>query len=151
MIRSSGDSVRVPSRQIAGSIFDTAHRMLRFLLVGGLATFTHAFVSVGALHLLSVAPLVANGIGFLVAFSVSLAGHTFFTFRSQMSLERVLKFGLVAISAAAISSTIVLLADAYTSLSHDQILPLAAVSTPVFSYVCHSLWTFRLRVGKTGA
>jgi putative flippase GtrA len=124
--------------------------MFRFGLVGALATLTHACCSVAALKLLGVPPVAANGIGFLVAFCVSMAGHALFTFRTHMSVQRALKFTLVALSAVAISSSIVLLADAYTSLAHDRILVIAAVSTPAFSFACHSLWTFRRPMQRAG-
>jgi putative flippase GtrA len=136
---------------VGGNIFHAAGRMFRFGIVGVLATLTHACFSVGALKLLDVPPVVANGIGFLVAFCVSMAGHALFTFRTHMSVHRALKFTLVALSAVIISSSIVLLADAYTTLAHARILVIAAVSTPAFSFVCHSLWTFRRQMERAGA
>jgi putative flippase GtrA len=126
-------------------------RMFRFGIVGVLATAVHAGVSLTALNLLSVAPVVANGLGFLVAFSVSLVGHTFFTFRKQMSLASTLRFCLVAASAGLLSSATVFGLDQFTALAHELVLGIGAIVTPGFSFLCHSLWTFRQHPGKAGA
>lgn len=126
-------------------------RMLRFGIVGVLATAVHAGVSLAALNLLSVAPVVANGLGFLVAFSVSLVGHTFFTFRKQMSVGGTLRFCLVAASAGLLSSATVLLLDQFTALPHNLVLGIGAIVTPGFSFLSHSLWTFRHQPGKASA
>jgi len=66
-----------------------------------------------------------------------------FTFRTPMTASRALKFSLVAISGVCMSSAFVFLADIYSGLSRTVILALAAVATPLFTFMAHSLWTFR--------
>jgi putative flippase GtrA len=123
-------------------------RGLRFGIVGGLATLTHGGVSVAALRWGGLAPLVANACGFAVAFCVSFCGHAWFTFRTRPSLQRALRFIAVAASSAAVSSALVLAAQAWTSLAPGTYLPLAALFTPACNFVLHSLWTFRHPTGK---
>jgi putative flippase GtrA len=122
-------------------------RLVRFAVVGVSATLTHAGASLAALHLLDVAPLVANGIGFCCAFLVSLTGHAWFTFRQRLDLGRVLRFTVVAGSSVAFSSLMVFVGENWTSLSPNVYLPAAAVLTPAFNFICHSLWTFRRAPG----
>src|SRR5688572_8010680 len=83
-------------------------RLLRFGLVGGLATVTHAGVALAALSLFRQAPLLANFSGFCVAFVVSFCGHALFTFRSGLSLARALRFSAVALASVSLSSGLVL-------------------------------------------
>jgi len=123
-------------------------RLLRFGLVGGTATATHAGVALAALHWLHVAPVVANATGFCVAFVVSFAGHALFTFRARPTWTRALRFTIVALSSVLLSSGFVLAAGRWTALPATIYLPLAAVCTPLFTFVCHSLWTFRRGPGK---
>jgi putative flippase GtrA len=120
-----------------------AARLVRFGIVGGLATVTHAGVSVAALRWLGFAPVFANIAGFCVAVVVSFCGHSLFTFRAQMSVPRAVRFVTVALSSVAVSSGLVLAADAWTTLRPDVYLPLVALCTPVFNFAAHSLWTFR--------
>jgi putative flippase GtrA len=110
---------------------------------GVLATLTHAGVSVAALRWGGFPPLAANAAGFCVAFVVSFCGHAFFTFDASHTLGRALRFTVVALTSAALSSGLVLAAQAWTPVPPDVYLPLVALFTPVFNFVVHSLWTFR--------
>ena len=123
-----------------------AMRIMRFGLVGGLATLTHASMSLLALNLLGLPALLSNLVGFLSAFLVSLTGHTFFTFAAPMSVKTSLKFAAVAIFAVSFSSVVILLAEAFTTLSGNIVVSIAAFSIPVITYTCNSLWTFRSHV-----
>jgi putative flippase GtrA len=127
-------------------LFREAMRMARFGLVGGAATVTHASMSLLSLNLFALPTLFSNFIGFLCAFLVSLLGHTFFTFAAPMSMKIALKFTAVAIFAVLMSSTVILLAEAFTSLSSNVIVSLAAFSVPIITYSCNSLWTYRSHV-----
>jgi putative flippase GtrA len=118
-------------------------KVVRFGMVGGLATLTHGGIAVLASRVLLMPPLVANATGFLTAFLVSFLGHTFFTFRSHMEVARALRFATVAVSSVLISSGLVLAASHWTPLPPGVSLPAVALCTPAFNFACHSLWTFR--------
>ena len=53
---------------------------LQFVLVGGAAAATHLLAVALLVHWAGMAPLVANGLAFLVAFVVSYNGHALLTF-----------------------------------------------------------------------
>ena len=56
-------------------------KQLLFVAVGCAAAATHWAVAVGCVELAAAAPLVANLVGWLVAFAVSFIGHYRLTFR----------------------------------------------------------------------
>jgi len=140
-------SAKRPRWRVQGGIIHRLFRVARFGLVGVFATATHAACALTALALLPITPVFANFLGFTVAFCVSMAGHALFTFGMPMTVARAMKFCVVAVASVCVSSGIVLFLDAYTALAHAQILTLAAVCTPVFNFICHSLWTFRGSLG----
>lgn len=128
----------------------TLFQILRFVIVGVLATVVHVLVSLGSLRYLHVPPLVANGFGFCVAISFSMAGHAFFTFRQPMTQAKAIRFTTVALGSVAFSSLLVFAGQHLSTLPPDVYLVGAAVLTPVFTYLCHSLWTFRHPEEKAG-
>lgn len=132
-----------PSTESGSKLIGLVFRLARFGFVGGLATATHASVAVASLKFFLFHPVVANLTGFIAAFSVSMMGHSMFTFRTPITANRALKFSLVAVSGVCMSSAFVLLADTYSGLSRTVILALAALATPLFTFIAHSLWTFR--------
>ena len=131
-------------------LMSTFLRVLRFGLVGVLATLTHAGVSLASLRWLHLIPVAANGLGFCVAFFLSMAGHSLFTFRQPMTPAKAVRFATVAGSSAAFSSGVVLVGQHFSGLSPDVYLTAAALLTPAFNFVCHSLWTFRHPGEKAG-
>ena len=70
-------------RGAAPSVSETAHRVVRFIAVGCMAAAVHLGVVVLLVGGLGWAPLVANVVGWLVAFGFSLTGHRLLTFRSR--------------------------------------------------------------------
>ena len=62
---------------------ETAHRVVRFIAVGCMAAAVHLAVVVLLVSGIGWPPLVANVVGWLVAFGFSLTGHRLLTFRSQ--------------------------------------------------------------------
>ena len=55
-------------------------QLLQFALVGGAAAATHLLAVAAGVALVGLAPLVANGLAFLLAFVVSYQGHALLTF-----------------------------------------------------------------------
>jgi putative flippase GtrA len=130
-------------RRVGSTALPVLMRLVRFGLVGAAATATHAIVALAALRGLGFPPLFAHWTGFGVAFVASFCGHSLFTFRAAMSWPRAVRFTAVALSTAALSSLLVLAAQAWTPVSPELYLPAIALLTPVLNFVCHSLWTFR--------
>ena len=61
------------------------HQVSWFIVVGCAASLTHWVVAVGLVSLAGVTPLLANLVGWLIAFLVSFSGHYRLTFRHQQA------------------------------------------------------------------
>jgi putative flippase GtrA len=117
-------------------------QIVRFGLVGVLATLVHMGVSLSAHRWLDAPPLLANSLGWCVAVGCSMAGHALFTFRQALTPARMLRFTLVSFASIAFSSLLVYAGEHLSRLPANVYLVGAPLLTPVFTYLCHSLWTF---------
>lgn len=119
-------------------------KIFRFGLVGGLATLTHMGVVAYLTLFTSFHPVLSNTVAFLVAFSVSAAGHIFFTFRVAKGRKRALaKFFIVAITALLLSNLLLAL-----MLTAEAIPPyvsqlFAILFVPIVTYAASRFWAFR--------
>lgn len=110
-------------------------------------------VSAMAVHLASVAlllvpmglsPLVANVVGFLLAFQVSHAGHRHLTFRRgdvPASRSRG-RFFLVAVGSFLVNEALYALLLHYTALDYRIALAIVLVAVAVLTYVAARQWAF---------
>ena len=130
-----------PAVNIGG--MTTFYQIVRFGLVGVLATLVHVGVAWSSLHFLHVVPVAANFMGFCVAIAFSMGGHAMFTFRQALTPAKAMRFTVVSVSSLGFSSLLVLAGQHLSSLPEDAIVIGAALLTPAFTYMCHSLWTFR--------
>ena len=115
-------------------------QILRFGLVGGLATITHIAVATVLLYVFpSLHPVAANIAAFLLAFLVSFVGHSRFTFRRDGNLPRF----LVAAIAGLCASNAVLVALLAIGASAIPSLWMATLAAPLVVYVISKLWVFK--------
>ncbi len=128
-----------------------AFTVSRFTLIGLLATATHAVVG-SATVLLGVTPLLANAVGFVVAWGVSFYGHFLFTFGrpNDIRVART-RFIVISLSLFAISQLTVTLLQA-TGWVSDWLEPvIGAVIVPPASYVLYRLYVFAPDSGGAAA
>ena len=118
-------------------------RIVRFGIVGVAATLTHVGVAQLSHVLLSQPPLLANVIGFLVAFAVSYGGHYHWTFESDLPHRRSLpRFLLVSLSAFIVSEFIVWSATGPLGMPMSIAMGAVAIIVPLTSYIVNHAWTF---------
>ncbi|HWP11712.1 MAG TPA: GtrA family protein [Ramlibacter sp.] len=123
---------------------NAAVRVTCFIAVGCAAALTHLGVVVALVSRHGQLPLVANVLGWLVAFIVSFAGHWVLTFRSQQApLWRAVRrfFGVSAAGFATNEIAYALLLQ-WSSLRYDVILALVLVGVAVITYLLSSRWAF---------
>src|SRR5882757_11403795 len=72
-------------------------QLLRFGIVGLLATATHAAIYGYAVSKTAIPPLTANPAAFAVAFAISFVGHRYWTFAEQNSERALPKFFATAL------------------------------------------------------
>ncbi|WKW51835.1 GtrA family protein [Rhodomicrobium lacus] len=116
-----------------------------FVAVGCAAALTHLGVVALVVELLSLKPLAANAIGFGVAFFVSFAGHSRFTFpvsRESLAVARR-RFFAVAFAGFAINQAAYAeLLRVFGSTYYLPILAAVILGVAVATFLLSKLWAF---------
>ena len=116
-----------------------------FGLVGGLASVTHWAVAELCVEHLGLAPLLANVVGWLVAFNVSLFGHYHLTFKHQRAPLRLAaaRFFGVSLLAFGLNEFAYALVLRVTTLPYELALALVLLGVAVLTFVLSRFWAFR--------
>ncbi|MGF1543873.1 MAG: GtrA family protein [Parvularculaceae bacterium] len=116
-------------------------RLVRYFIVGSLATATHFCIAYALARVVPVGAAAAAGAA--VGFFVSLTGHHFFTFRSRAPLFRsawrfLLAFGITAGATA-------LVAETTEHFVGGSLIPVLAsiAAGPFISFPLARFWVFR--------
>jgi putative flippase GtrA len=116
-----------------------------FVAVGCAAAATHWLVVVACVQGADAQPLVANVVGWLVAFCVSFSGHYLLTFRHQAGAWHVAAMRFFCISAAGFVVNEVSYAWLlrHTALRYDVLLALILIAIAVLTFLFSRFWAFR--------
>lgn len=134
-------------------------QIVRFVAVGCAAAATHWAVAITCVKLLSMQPLLANVIGWALAFIVSFSGHYGLTFRNQNTVfwQAARRFFVVSLTGFLINETVYALGLKYSALRYDVLLAAILVGMAIVTYVVARFWAFRstpapgrCSCGKTG-
>ena len=118
---------------------------LLFVLVGGAAAATH-LLTVGLLvHLADMAPLVANGLAFLVAFVVSYNGHALLTFAQAQARGWAVVARYFAVAGLSFMVNELLYAAALRWLGWNYLVSLLVVLlvVAVGTFMLSKTWAFK--------
>lgn len=117
--------------------------MLRFAVSGGLATGTHALVFVALIEWLSVRPLFAAGVAFVLALFVSYGMNYHWTF-SVSGPHRIMlpKFFVVAVSGLLLNLGITYAVVDVAGYWYGYALLLVVLIVPLMTFVLSKLWVF---------
>ncbi|MGL5742748.1 MAG: GtrA family protein [Legionella sp.] len=121
------------------------HRLVFFATVGVSAACVHLFTVFCLVACLHIPALIANVVGFLIAFNISFLGHKHLTF-SQMQDEKILRlphFFLVAASAGIINEILYFLLLRYTRLNYLVALILVLGCVSIYSFTISRFWACR--------
>lgn len=120
-----------------------AWQIARFGVVGLTAAAIHFFTVVSVVQLSGLNPLIANVIGFLVAFQMSYWGHRKWTFQASAMLHRVAvpKLLIVQLANFAANETLFYI---FLTLHIPYTIALLIVLTilPIFTFLCSKFWVF---------
>lgn len=116
-----------------------------FILVGCAAALTHWLVAVACVSQAGAPPLLANLIGWLIAFLVSFSGHFHLTFRHAGHAWQVAAVRFFAISALgfAVNEAAYAWALHATQLRYDVLLGLILIAVAGLTFLLSRLWAFR--------
>jgi len=119
-------------------------QLFRFGVVGLTAAGIHFSTVVLLVQYLSIAPLVANIIGFIISFQMSYWGHRVWTFNATDILHRDAFPKLVLVQILNFIANEILF-YIFLSLHFPYQLALLIVLTvlPVFTFISSKLWVFR--------
>lgn len=118
-------------------------QLARFGIVGVGAMLVHWLVVV-AIVPLGIKELIANVIGFAVAFNVSYFGHHYWTFGSSADTQTTFKrFLVVAITSFIVNECLFSLLLRFTSLDYRLALAIVLIAVAGLTFVLSRLWAFR--------
>lgn len=119
-------------------------QLARFGVVGVGAMTVHWLV-VAAIVPLGIRELIANVIGFAVAFNVSYFGHHYWTFASTAETTTTFKrFLTVAITSFIVNECLYSLLLNFTTLDYRTALAIVLVAVAALTFVLSRLWAFRV-------
>ena len=120
-------------------------QLMRFGLVGVLATISHVGIAYGALQWGEFNPQLANIIGFFCAVGVSFFGHWRFTFqKNAMPWFYLRRFLVLAGLNWVISSLCVYIAPLSFGISDAQAILALTIVMPAFSFLVMRFFVFKL-------
>ena len=116
-----------------------------FVAVGCAAAATHWLVAVACVDRAGLPPLVANVLGWLVAFFVSFGGHYRLTFRHQRKelVTAFRRFFLVSAGGFLINELSYAFLLKATAVPYDLLLAAILVAIAFLTFVVSRLWAFR--------
>lgn len=123
-------------------------QVIRFGIVGFLATIVHILVFVGSIELLDIVPLWANFPAFLVALVTSFIGHFTWTFRIQhRNLENnwkalIIKFMLVSFLGLGLNTLVVYLVVNLLGHPYQYAVLLMVSVVPAIVFLMQKYWAF---------
>lgn len=120
-------------------------RPLRFIAVGCAAAGVHWLTVVALVEHLALRPLIANVLGWLVAFGVSFAGHHHLTFRGHGVPVRdsMRRFFLLSALGFSINEATYAVALHVSRLGYQVLLGGVLVLVALLTWVLSRLWMFR--------
>ena len=116
-----------------------------FIAVGCAAAATHWSIAVASVEAFGAAPLLANLIGWLVAFIVSFSGHYRLTFRHSTTpwTIAVRRFFFISAIGFVINESAYAWLLRVTAVRYDILLALILIGLAVATFVTSRLWAFR--------
>ena len=120
-------------------------QVVRFGVVGVIATLVHASSGIAAVLILELNGLQANVLGFLIAWWVSFFGHHRFTFRAEADQQRALgRFVLHSVIMFGIAMGVTYIVSVGVPTLPQSFLPIVgALIVPVISFFSSKFFVFK--------
>jgi putative flippase GtrA len=115
-----------------------------FVVVGSLAALTHLVVVMALVETTGMAPLWANVGGWMVAFTVSFAGHHRLTFSGSASpfWPALRRFWLISLGAFLVNQAAYAVLLRWSGWNYALLLALVLVGVAVGTFVLSRWWAF---------
>ncbi len=119
--------------------------MIRYGMVGVLASVVHAGISLLVLNYFEVTPFTSHAIGFFGGLITAYLGHYHYSFKDDGShKQRFPKFAITASTGFALHQSGVYLLVNQMQLDYKTLaLPVLMVCVPVVTFLMSKFWVFR--------
>lgn len=116
-----------------------------FTAVGCAAVATHWSIAVACVQALSAPPLLANLVGWLIAFAVSFSGHYRLTFRHSKTPWPLAarRFFFISAVGFALNESAYAWLLRVTAVRYDVLLALILVALAAATFIMSRFWAFR--------
>ncbi|WP_223786848.1 GtrA family protein [Marinicella meishanensis] len=119
--------------------------MVRYGMVGVLASLIHAGISLAVLAVFDIEPFWSHAIGFFGGLITAYLGHYHYSFKDDGAhKQRFPKFAITAGTGFALhQSGVYLLVNQLQLTYQTQALPLLMVTVPMVTFLMSKFWVFR--------
>ncbi len=118
-------------------------QIVRFGIVGVLATLTHVSIVMSIVESHLATPLLANFIAFCLAITVSYSGHYKWTFKADKNhLACFSRFTVVALLSLGLNQGIMFLCINKLSWHYLAGLLVVVTTVPIVTFLVNRFWTF---------
>ncbi|MEO1920161.1 MAG: GtrA family protein [Paracoccaceae bacterium] len=118
-------------------------KVLTFGFVGVAASILHFITAVVTMRVFGAPILLANLIGFIVAFGLSYVGHYKWTFQSSENHKvSVPKFAITAVTGYLINNVVLIILISLTGVEHSVFILIAIAVSAAVVYLISSRWIF---------
>jgi putative flippase GtrA len=119
------------------------YKLVRFSIIGALATLVHWSVVVFLYNTFSISPLIANFLGYLVAVIVSFYGHLTWVFLASDSIKARVKYVSISLSALALQQLLIYISIDRILLRFEILMILILGITAIYSFLLMERWAFK--------
>jgi len=118
------------------------HRLMKFGVTGVGSTVIHIVVAMMFISILQTSTQLGNGVAFITATAFSYTVNTLWSFSNKINRRTAWRFIATSIVGLGLTMVISTIAD-NLGLHYIIGIGLVVICVPIYSFVAHSLWTYR--------
>lgn len=122
--------------------WELLRQIASFACVGVMATLVHYCVALILVEVFLVVSYLANVGGYLCAVSVSLFGHSAFTYRKKVNRQIVKRFIVVSLSTLALSEGLLWVLQVGFAMPARYALAIVVACIPVVTFLVNKFWVY---------
>ncbi len=121
---------------------ELVRQVFTFGVVGVIATATHYLVALLLTDLVEITVLISNILGYCAAVSVSIFGHSTFTYRKAITRTVVRRFIVVSLSTLMASEVILFVLVSQMGVHHRIALAVVVATIPIITFFLNKFWVY---------
>lgn len=115
---------------------------MTFGIVGVIATGTHYLVALLLTDVFGLSVLLSNILGYCTAVSISIFGHSAFTYRKKVTNTVIRRFIVVSLTALMTSEVILVVLTMHMDVNHRIALAVVVGIIPVITFFLNKFWVY---------